>query len=532
MNKQIFMVLILGIMVLVPLSNATSINSSSIYAQVPIVIKNSQNVSTPAPFQQMINITESNYSPYLNYSGNEANFEFLSNKTNTSSFIPAWIGSNDSGKLTVWLKLNKSIAADSNTTVYLTFASPSTNLLNSSGIEGIGEAPELSPQYAEYDDGASVFNNYWNFAGTSLPSGLTIGETSGTYSVNNGLTITGGSGYEGIFSTSSINPQTTITDFYGYLTGTGNYNSQFGLYGNTSAGDPQYFIWTPVADNYSLLTYDGTIGTKTTITTSGSQTSSSVWSVWASTTYAYASYNYGTAVSNNANFVASTAQYIGIQAKSTSNGAFVQWLRVRAYPPNGVMPTTTFEPLNIIKLTAEPIIPENPIIEKGGSVKLESNAAGGTTPYTYQWYTAPAAGTCSTNDTAISGATSQNYTASPTSDTYYCYIVKDADNSTADSQTDLVSVYSINAYIPITITNNQSVNTSAPFQQMIIINATKYAALLNYSGNEANFEFANSNTTNATIIPAWIESENSSKIVAWVRLANGIPANVIKNIGR
>ena len=171
---------------------------------------------------------------------------------------------------------------------------------------------------------------------------MTISETGGTYSVNNGLTITGGSSYEGIFSTSSINPQTTITDFYGYLTGTANYNSQFGLYGNTSAGEPQYFIWTPVADNYSLLTYDGTIGTKTTITTSGSQTSSSVWSMWASTTYAYASYNYGTAVSNNANFVASTAQYIGIQAKSTSNGAFVQWLRVRAYPPNGVMPSTTF----------------------------------------------------------------------------------------------------------------------------------------------------------------------------------------------
>jgi hypothetical protein len=84
---------------------------------------------------------------------------------------------------------------------------------------------------------------------------------------------------------------------------------------------------------------------------------------------------------------------------------------------------------------------------------------------------------------------------------------------------------SIYAQVPIVIKNSQNVSTPAPFQQMIIINATKYAALLNYSGNEANFEFANSNTTNATIIPAWIESENSSKIVAWVRLANGIPAN-------
>ncbi|MGC8580659.1 MAG: hypothetical protein ACP5MB_11500, partial [bacterium] len=220
------------------------------------------------------------------------------------------------------------------------FANLSTNLFNTVTT---GEAPQLSPTYGEYDDGASVFNNYWNFAGTSLPSGLVAGETGGTYSVNNGLKVTGGSsGYEGIFSNSAINPQTTISDFYGYLIGAAQEWSQFGLYGSTSAGGPQYFIYTPSANTYALGTFNGGAVSGTTITTSGSQTSSSIWSMWASTTHAYASYNYGSAVNNNASFASSTAQYVGTQAYSTSDGAFVQWLRTRAYPPSGVMPSVSF----------------------------------------------------------------------------------------------------------------------------------------------------------------------------------------------
>ncbi|MGC8580720.1 MAG: hypothetical protein ACP5MB_11810, partial [bacterium] len=167
----------------------------------------------------------------------------------------AWIERNQSGKLITWLKINPSIPASSGITIYLGFASKTTNLLSSSGTTGIGEAPQLSSTYAQYDDGASVFNNYWNFAGTSLPSSLVVGNTGGTYSVNNGLRITGGSGtYEGIFSNSAINPQTTISDFYGYLIGTGNWISQFGLYVSASGANPQYFIWTPSANDYALTT--------------------------------------------------------------------------------------------------------------------------------------------------------------------------------------------------------------------------------------------------------------------------------------
>ena len=57
------------------------------------------------------------------------------------------------------------------------------NLFSANGY--LGEAPELSPTYAQYDNGIYVFNYYENFVGTSLPSGWTVSGV--TYTVNNGI---------------------------------------------------------------------------------------------------------------------------------------------------------------------------------------------------------------------------------------------------------------------------------------------------------------------------------------------------------
>ena len=79
-------------------------------------------------------------------------------------------------------------------------------------------------------------------------------------------------------------------------------------------------------------------------------------------------------------------------------------------------------------LSAGAITPTSPKFDTGQSITLTSHASGGTGTYSYQWYTAPSSGTCSTGDTAISGATSSTY-AIPTSTAagtyYYCYIVTD-----------------------------------------------------------------------------------------------------------
>ena len=59
-------------------------------------------------------------------------------------------------------------------------------------------------------------------------------------------------------------------------------------------------------------------------------------------------------------------------------------------------------------LTAGTITPASPTIDSGESVTLTSDPSGGSTPYTYQWYTAAG---CSTG--AITGATAATYFSFP-----------------------------------------------------------------------------------------------------------------------
>jgi len=254
---------------------------SGITEYVPITLQNSQTSNTPTPFQQMIQINEGNYASYITYNGNFANFEFF---TQSGAVLPAWIESNNSGTLTAWVNLPNGIPASSSLTIYLGFASKTTNLLSSSGTSGIGEAPQLSSTYAQYDDGASVFNNYWNFAGTSLPSGWTssVGSSSSSVTVNNGVTLASGTG--GGWGT--INYQFTmpssnqiIFEVFGqtaetgrqrmYLTNTGasaaygGYMSDlgfdYGIFGSSeiTSGDLQYFwnaYYSPANSAFAINT--------------------------------------------------------------------------------------------------------------------------------------------------------------------------------------------------------------------------------------------------------------------------------------
>ena len=81
-----------------------------------------------------------------------------------------------------WLKLSK-ISANSKITIYMGFASNKTNLFN--GVT-VGEAPQLSSKYGEYDNGKNVFLYYTNF--TSL-NGWVVNVPKGSYSVDDGLSV-------------------------------------------------------------------------------------------------------------------------------------------------------------------------------------------------------------------------------------------------------------------------------------------------------------------------------------------------------
>jgi hypothetical protein len=76
--------------------------------------------------------------------------------------------------------------------------------------------------------------------------------------------------------------------------------------------------------------------------------------------------------------------------------------------------------------------------------------------------------------------------------------------------------------VPITISNNESIPTLAPFQEMLVVNSSAYS--LFEAGNLQNVEFY---YQNGTLIPSWLESGNAStsNTIYWLNLEHGIPAN-------
>ena len=510
-----------------------SLPPSGITYYVPITLTNSQSSNTPAPFQQMVNISESSFSSYLTYNGNFANFEFF---TSSGAVLPAWIESNNSGKLVMWVKLPNGIPAKSNTIIYLGFASTSNNLFSSTGKTGIGEAPQLPcgstatsscSTYAEYDDGAKVFNYYTNFAGTSLPTGWVASGTS--YTTDNGIVLF--SNNVGVVSINygSFNiVSTNVFDAYGYSTATGsgiNNPISAGLVdGSTSSSS--LGIGTPASgSNYVGYTYTSSVGVPTTNLGVSASTQMHIFTLYQTHSTADWQIDYGTLFSSTVGYGAATSSPLNLYSEEPASGqAFVQWIRVRAYPPNGTMPSVSFGSVQGGSPSVT-VSPSSVSLLPGTGFTLTATVSDGTLPYTYQWYNAT-----SGTGIPIASATSSTYTATAGSaaGTFDYYVkVTDSESKTAQSSNSVVTVSlppsGATYYVPITLTNSQSTATPSPFQQMVNIteNSTidKY---LTYNGNFANFEYI---SPSGTVLPAWIESNNSGNIVTWVKLPNGIPAD-------
>jgi len=292
-----------------------------------IKLTNTQSVDTPSPFQQMLQLPVSqlqSYSPIL--ASDFHNIRFVYNGTG----IPAWLENISNGVATIWVKLPVSIPANSSITIDME-VDPSLNFDGNYW----GEAPQLSPTYGQYDNGANVFNNYWNFAGTTVPSGWTL---QYNWSINNGLinSALSTTGFYYAYYSENYSPP-IIEDFYANLpTETGNYWGQgFGfqsttdslaVYAYSSANpDGKWGLWgaNPTSDSYNLtVTYSG-LG---------------VYSIYyTSTQSASLSFNYGPLVDTITTDVPSSISPGGFQLSGLP--FTVYWLRLRTYPPNGVMPS-------------------------------------------------------------------------------------------------------------------------------------------------------------------------------------------------
>jgi hypothetical protein len=317
----------------------------------PIQLYNAQTAATPNPFQQELSVNSLAYNTYE--ANNLDNIEFF---YPNGTVIPSWLescsttcsSSGSSSTSTVyWLKLTSPIPAGGYAYIYMGFAPTSVNMF---GGGNNGEAPQLSPTYAEYDDGKNVFSYYQAFGGlSSLPTGWSETPEAPTLAFNTqnlAVTNTNSAYWEGIYENtpSGLQSQPVIFDAYANIF-TASSSAYQTLIGEVSALNPAAYAYKNIGSNPSASS-----STTLYIDVSGTGASSSytipinqynVYSVAdISSTDTIGYVNYANEVSSSTS-ESQTNSYF--EAESGEPTTFqLGWIRARAYPPSGVMPSATF----------------------------------------------------------------------------------------------------------------------------------------------------------------------------------------------
>ena len=306
----------------------------------PLTITNTQNTATPSPFQQMVNFTSSDPGwTSISTSNFGQNVEFF---YYNGTVIPSWLESYSSSNAIWWLKI-AAIPAGSSETVYVGFAPITTNLFNNVND---GEAPQLSSTYAEYDDGVNVFNYYSRFGGSSLPSGWN--DFGSDYSLTYGttyLTITttdSGGTYGGIYTSTQVPTIPSIYEFYGNIYTSGDYNFVGVLDTSLPSSNPYsnsaYVIQVGSRPDWDIVGGDNGYYYDTGYS---DQDLTQVYGLSIpSSTSAQFFYNY-TSTPETTGMISETPSSF-VFTGSGGSPLYIYWYRVRAYPPNGVMPTVNF----------------------------------------------------------------------------------------------------------------------------------------------------------------------------------------------
>lgn len=200
---------------------------------------------------------------------------------------------------------------------------PTTDYYLGQTTNGLGLAPQLSAIYNSLDNGASVFPIWFNFAGTSTPSGMT---KTGTININNGAS-TSVSIAGSLLTTASygVDPANTFS-FYGNVMGNagGANNGCMGYVSSACSGASQEaFFLTDGAGGPGIQPYFNGVKTQTF-----TQNTFQIWSVNVLDTADVSfSVNYGTAnIYGGGTFT--LTQHVGIGNQGSNvNNVLIYWLR-------------------------------------------------------------------------------------------------------------------------------------------------------------------------------------------------------------
>jgi len=345
-------------------------------SSVSVTVSNSQPIATTAPFDQFLNITESQIASALGSTTasqlwQQAMSDYFINLLfqQNGQTLYAWVQNYTSSWVAVWVKLPNGIPASSSVTIKVYFS-------NSIQYPYTGIAPRLTPTYGQYDSGGNVFLFYDNFAGTSLnTSKWAYGYNSGgSITVYNGVTInyTSSSG-GGAWIISNYNfPQSQGVVWYASMNfyGTSNFNdTRIRIYFWDSSyqvtGDSQSGSWLNILNggDYGYYT-DQNVGADTTqlywiggssspLPASTSQNDYNIlmmqilnstgltWKTYTITNNGislFQSFNHGGSVSGNFRILFEASQDGAGSASIVINIAYTF---LAPSPPNGVMPSIT-----------------------------------------------------------------------------------------------------------------------------------------------------------------------------------------------
>jgi hypothetical protein len=450
-----------------------SVRPAGIVYEVPVTIQNSQSIATPEPFQQLVTVDSASFAKFE--APNLQNVEFLGGNGNV---LPSWLesGNNSSSSQSLyWVKLVTGIPADSSVTIYLAFAAPSTSLFNdlTTGEApqlSAGASPGLSSTYGIYDDGATVFPVYQNFANVNppypsdspvIPPGWYTSGTGGSCSYvfansKNGLFLSGVNGCGAVYlgSNISVNPSVTVDEQLTMYQATGtDWQAPLVLSSSNSSYSPLSQAAVEWSDNNAACNSVNTAATLgvtagpggSMLQSLGSPSLSFVLSLSSSAV----SLNY-TAVYSPAGGVYTTSGYLALSVfTSSSCGSSILgwWVRERATPPNGVMPTAVVNATSP-GLSSVSISPAAPAVAPDGAVDLLAGAdcGGALCPagVTYGWALSNTLGSLNT-----STGSAVRFTAGPTAGTTQVTVTATL-NGNAQSSSEVVTIVPELAAVTVT----------------------------------------------------------------------------------
>jgi hypothetical protein len=225
------------------------------------------------------------------------------------------------------------------------FAPLTTSLFNNVNT---GEAPQLSSTYAEYDDGANIFNFYDNFAGTVLNTSKWNILTNENYSVDNKLIV-----YPGSFNAES---KSTVTDgllllYVEFQTNStsprGGGQSEFTGFINMTGSLFVFLSWSPYMQSQTAFTSFCVTSCDHPIQPASIRNLPELLQVIYTSNSVTTEIDYNSPVSVAYPVASSQTANIYIDAQpQTSTNVIYNYMAYVYYPPNGVMPSVAFDSIS------------------------------------------------------------------------------------------------------------------------------------------------------------------------------------------